>query len=359
MEQKRGSPPACSPLVSRRILLPGLSRCGVPDGPATQRGSVRIGKPIRGPVAGQDRQPQRVQPGGFFRPLFGRSKRGPPDRMTGERRVLNNVLSSNQPRRRVTRPSCAAIPDQVQEDDTLPRTGRWRWPMRLATSTTGRASRQPATGIESRVHGSGCRTRRPERRSFDERLADGGKEVGGDAADRPGAAGKVLDERPGSGRRRRANDGEKGERRMGGAESMNLLRIPGLRPRAQVDDDKVRDNDLKHFFGLRDGRCRSTGGKIGLPVDEKCRTLAADRMGFHNQNLCRGCDRNARIRHRWVPRRFPHRWRKPVGAAGRSTHAVAPILSASIRTHWNQNACRRSAGSVRRSLRRAAGGGSA
>ena len=42
---------------------------------------------------------------------------------------------------------------------------------------------------------------------------------------------------------------------MGGAESMNFLRIPGLRPRAQVDDDKVRDNDLKHFFGLRDGRC--------------------------------------------------------------------------------------------------------
>jgi hypothetical protein len=32
--------------------------------------------PIRGPEAEQRRQPQRVQPGGFFRPLFGRSKRG-------------------------------------------------------------------------------------------------------------------------------------------------------------------------------------------------------------------------------------------------------------------------------------------
>jgi hypothetical protein len=38
--------------------------------------------PIRGPGAEQDRQPQRVQPGGFFRPLFGRSKRGHPDRIT-------------------------------------------------------------------------------------------------------------------------------------------------------------------------------------------------------------------------------------------------------------------------------------
>jgi hypothetical protein len=35
--------------------------------------------PIRGPDAVQRRQPQRVQPGGFFRPLVGRSKRGPPD----------------------------------------------------------------------------------------------------------------------------------------------------------------------------------------------------------------------------------------------------------------------------------------
>jgi hypothetical protein len=34
---------------------------------------------IRGPGAEQVCQPQRVQPGGFFRPLFGRSKRGHPD----------------------------------------------------------------------------------------------------------------------------------------------------------------------------------------------------------------------------------------------------------------------------------------
>ena len=58
---------------------PGLSRCGVSDGSAKQRGSLRIGQPIRGPGAEQGRQPQRVQPGGFFRPLFGRSKRGHPD----------------------------------------------------------------------------------------------------------------------------------------------------------------------------------------------------------------------------------------------------------------------------------------
>jgi hypothetical protein len=43
--------------------------------------------PIRGPGAEQDRQPQRVQPGGFFRPLFGRSKRGHPDRITTWRRA--------------------------------------------------------------------------------------------------------------------------------------------------------------------------------------------------------------------------------------------------------------------------------
>jgi hypothetical protein len=35
--------------------------------------------PIRGPEAERRRQPQRVQPGGFFRPFFGRSKRGHPD----------------------------------------------------------------------------------------------------------------------------------------------------------------------------------------------------------------------------------------------------------------------------------------
>ena len=36
------------------------------------------GVAIRGPDAKHRRQPQRVQPGGFFRPLFGRSKRGHP-----------------------------------------------------------------------------------------------------------------------------------------------------------------------------------------------------------------------------------------------------------------------------------------
>ena len=46
-------------------------------------------------------------------------------------------------------PSCTAIPDRVPEDETLRRTGRRRWPMRLATSTTGRKSRQPATRIGS------------------------------------------------------------------------------------------------------------------------------------------------------------------------------------------------------------------
>jgi len=46
-------------------------------------------------------------------------------------------------------PSCTAIPDRVPEDGTLRRTGRRRWPMRLATSTTGRKSRQPATRIGS------------------------------------------------------------------------------------------------------------------------------------------------------------------------------------------------------------------
>jgi hypothetical protein len=34
--------------------------------------------PIRGPDAEQHRQPQRGQSGGFFRSLFGRSKRGHP-----------------------------------------------------------------------------------------------------------------------------------------------------------------------------------------------------------------------------------------------------------------------------------------
>jgi hypothetical protein len=57
----------------------GLSRFGVSDENAMQRGSSRIGQPIRGPDAEQARQPKRDQPGGFFRPLFGRSKRGHPD----------------------------------------------------------------------------------------------------------------------------------------------------------------------------------------------------------------------------------------------------------------------------------------
>jgi hypothetical protein len=43
--------------------VPGLSRCGVSDENAMQRGSSRIGQPIRGPDAEQARQPQRVQPG--------------------------------------------------------------------------------------------------------------------------------------------------------------------------------------------------------------------------------------------------------------------------------------------------------
>jgi len=46
-----------------RFFSPGLSRCGVSDGAAPQRGISRIGQPIRGPDAGQGRKPQRVQPG--------------------------------------------------------------------------------------------------------------------------------------------------------------------------------------------------------------------------------------------------------------------------------------------------------
>jgi hypothetical protein len=86
-----------------------------------------------------------VPVGAAFSVPFWPVKKGPPDRMTGERMVLNKLLLSNRPRRRVTRVSCTAIPDQIREDDTLPRTGRWLWPMRLATSTTGQASHQPAT----------------------------------------------------------------------------------------------------------------------------------------------------------------------------------------------------------------------
>jgi hypothetical protein len=82
-DQKKAIPPTCFPLLPP-ILFPGLSRCGVSDGAVPQRGTSRIGQPIRGPDAGQSRQPQRVQPGGFFRPLFGRSKRGHPDGPDGQ-----------------------------------------------------------------------------------------------------------------------------------------------------------------------------------------------------------------------------------------------------------------------------------
>jgi hypothetical protein len=58
---------------------------------------------IRGPDAGQSRQLQRVQPGGFFRPLFGRSKRGHPDgayRQDGyTKERTHTVRPSNQDRR--------------------------------------------------------------------------------------------------------------------------------------------------------------------------------------------------------------------------------------------------------------------
>jgi hypothetical protein len=62
---------------------------------------------IRGPDAKQRRQPQRVQPGGFFRPLFGRSKRGHPDGSYQEdrcsktevrTRVFTNSLGANYPK---------------------------------------------------------------------------------------------------------------------------------------------------------------------------------------------------------------------------------------------------------------------
>ena len=111
--RKRAPPPAYSPPGFRRLLLPGLSRCGVSDGPATQRGSARIGKPIRGPAAGQRRQPQRVQPGGFFRPLFGRSKRGhldESDRQDSCRQAEVRICTSIEPQREERTPPCTAIP---------------------------------------------------------------------------------------------------------------------------------------------------------------------------------------------------------------------------------------------------------
>jgi hypothetical protein len=78
--------------------------------------------PIRGPEAEQCRQPQRVQPGGFFRPLFGRSKRGHPDgvyrRDNFTEESTHAGRSSNKDRRRKVHP-CRAIPDRVPEDEIL------------------------------------------------------------------------------------------------------------------------------------------------------------------------------------------------------------------------------------------------
>ena len=74
---------------------------------------------------------------------------GPIDRMTTQRRGEYSTGPFVKPHREGRMPSCTAIPDRVPEDGTLRKTGRRRWPMRLATSTTGRTSRQPATRIGS------------------------------------------------------------------------------------------------------------------------------------------------------------------------------------------------------------------
>jgi hypothetical protein len=75
VERKEAVLRACFPLLTP-IRFPGLSRCGVSDGVAPQRAVARIGQPIRGPDAGQRRQPQRVQPGGFFSSPFWPVKKG-------------------------------------------------------------------------------------------------------------------------------------------------------------------------------------------------------------------------------------------------------------------------------------------
>jgi hypothetical protein len=72
----------------------------------------------------------------------------PTDRMATRRRGLTRCVRRTKIEGRRT-PPCTAIPDRVPEYETLRRTGRRRWPMRLDPSTTGRASRQPATGTDA------------------------------------------------------------------------------------------------------------------------------------------------------------------------------------------------------------------
>ena len=64
--------------------------------------------PIRGPDAGQSRQPQRVPPGGFFRPLFGRSKRGHPDGFDRQDGYMKTEVRS-----------CTFVEPQGREDASL------------------------------------------------------------------------------------------------------------------------------------------------------------------------------------------------------------------------------------------------
>jgi hypothetical protein len=109
-------------------FFPGLSRCGVSDDPAPQRGVSRIGQPIRGPDAKRGRQPQRVQPGGFFRPLFGRSKRGHLDGYDQQQESTHMARLSNHREGRRT-PSCIPVLRPSSGDDTLWRTSRRLWPM--------------------------------------------------------------------------------------------------------------------------------------------------------------------------------------------------------------------------------------
>lgn len=83
------------------------------------------------------------------RRAHGKAVRGSklPYRISVAGRACLSVYSLSQQDKDI---SLRSFPHQVPEDETSCRTSRRRWPMRWATSTTGRASRQPATGIELR-----------------------------------------------------------------------------------------------------------------------------------------------------------------------------------------------------------------
>ena len=104
------------PLLLAAVLFLGLSRCGVSDG-------------------------------GFFRPFLAGQKvdipTGPTDRMASQKGGL------------------IAFPNRVLEENTLCQVRRRLWPMRLATSTTGRASPQDTT--QAARSGKGPQGRPPTR----------------------------------------------------------------------------------------------------------------------------------------------------------------------------------------------------